>query len=149
MSELQIPTKQIFSCRALVTDGSDRFLAVRRAPGFSQAGVWEFIGGGIDRGETASDALVREAKEEAGLDLSIVGNTPQEFERRTIPDGKHAGSEIISVGCIALADCTDIRLSPEHTDVYLGSLATMYYEMDITPTTVMAIEQLGRAYSLT
>lgn len=53
---------------AVVVD-DDRVLACRRAPGRSAAGRWEFPGGKIEPGETAEDALVREIREELGVDL--------------------------------------------------------------------------------
>lgn len=47
-----------------------RIVLVRRAiePGY---GLWVFPGGYVDRGEAVADAAVREAREEAGLDVRI------------------------------------------------------------------------------
>ena len=44
-------------------DGSDEVLAVQRGYG-SMAGMWEFPGGKVERGESAADACVRELAEE-------------------------------------------------------------------------------------
>ena len=49
---------------------SGRYLLGRRPAGKSQAGLWEFIGGKIESGETPEEALARECREE--LDLAIV-----------------------------------------------------------------------------
>ena len=51
-----------------VDDG--RFVLVRRAiePGY---GLWVFPGGYVDRGEEVTSAAVREAREEAGVDVEI------------------------------------------------------------------------------
>jgi ADP-ribose pyrophosphatase YjhB (NUDIX family) len=51
-------------------DGDRRIVLVRRAiePGY---GLWVFPGGYVDRGEAVTDAAVREAREEAGLDIRI------------------------------------------------------------------------------
>lgn len=50
----------------------DRLVLVRRAiePGY---GLWVFPGGYVDRGEEVQAAAIREAKEEAGLDVRIDG----------------------------------------------------------------------------
>lgn len=43
------------------------FLIIRRAPDRSLAGVWQPVTGGIERGEGALAAAVREVREETGL----------------------------------------------------------------------------------
>jgi 8-oxo-dGTP diphosphatase len=54
----------------VITDDDRRILLVRRAiePGY---GKWVFPGGYVDRGEQVHVAAVREAKEEAGLDVRL------------------------------------------------------------------------------
>jgi mutator protein MutT len=54
----------------IIRDGHDQIVLVRRAiePGY---GRWVFPGGFVDRGETVLAAAVREAREEAGLDIQI------------------------------------------------------------------------------
>ena len=49
----------------------DRYLIVKRAAE-PDAGLWSIPGGLVEVGERASDAAVREAKEETGLDIGIV-----------------------------------------------------------------------------
>ena len=48
------------------TDG--RVLIAQRPPGKSLAGLWEFPGGKVDPGETPEAALIRELREELGVD---------------------------------------------------------------------------------
>ena len=50
-----------------------KFLIGRRSPDDFLAGLWEFPGGKIAAGETPSAAVVRECKEETGLDVMVIG----------------------------------------------------------------------------
>ena len=49
-------------------DADGRVLIAQRPPGKPMAGLWEFPGGKIGPGETPERALVRELKEELGID---------------------------------------------------------------------------------
>ncbi|GAB3986442.1 (deoxy)nucleoside triphosphate pyrophosphohydrolase [Actinoallomurus acanthiterrae] len=48
-----------------------RLLAAQRAEPPELAGGWEFPGGKVEPGETEQDALVRECREELGIDVSV------------------------------------------------------------------------------
>ena len=48
-----------------------RFLAARRAPGRSHAGLWEFPGGKVRTGESEKHALCREIMEELGVTVTV------------------------------------------------------------------------------
>jgi mutator protein MutT len=54
----------------IITTGDGRIVLVRRAiePGY---GLWVFPGGYVDRGETVTAAAIREAREEAGLEIQL------------------------------------------------------------------------------
>ena len=54
---------------ALVRDG--RVLASRRTDPPRLAGLWEFPGGKVEPGETDEQALVRELREELGVEASV------------------------------------------------------------------------------
>ena len=51
-------------------DHQDRWLLHRRPEGKQHAGLWEFPGGKVEFDEIPTLALVREAREELGIDLS-------------------------------------------------------------------------------
>ena len=56
----------------IIRTADDRLVLVRRAiePGY---GLWVFPGGYVDRGERLTDAALREAREESGLEIRIDG----------------------------------------------------------------------------
>ena len=54
---------------ALVVDGAGRILLQRRA----DSGNWSLPGGTMDIGETLEQCVIREVKEETGLDIDITG----------------------------------------------------------------------------
>ncbi|MEY3342902.1 MAG: hypothetical protein RL090_586 [Bacteroidota bacterium] len=49
-----------------------KVLAVRRGPAMRMPGKWEFPGGKIEPGESASDCIVREIKEELSMDITVL-----------------------------------------------------------------------------
>jgi 8-oxo-dGTP diphosphatase len=55
---------------AAIVDG-DRLLAAQRATPATLAGRWELPGGKVDAGETDEAALVRECREELGVDVVL------------------------------------------------------------------------------
>jgi 8-oxo-dGTP diphosphatase len=54
---------------AALVDGDGRVLICQRPEGKQLAGLWEFPGGKVEAGETPEDALVRELKEELGIEV--------------------------------------------------------------------------------
>ena len=61
-----------------------RLLLIRRAPGVLAGGSWCFVGGAIERGETQSEAVAREFREEVGGRIRPLRKI-WEYRR---PDGK-------------------------------------------------------------
>ncbi len=62
------PDKILYVAAAALVDREGRVLLAQRPEGKSLAGLWEFPGGKIEQGETPEAALVRELKEELGID---------------------------------------------------------------------------------
>ncbi|WP_283135533.1 (deoxy)nucleoside triphosphate pyrophosphohydrolase [Rhizohabitans arisaemae] len=56
---------------AIISEG--RLLAAQRAEPSELAGGWEFPGGKVDPGESDEEALVRECREELGVEIVLDG----------------------------------------------------------------------------
>jgi 8-oxo-dGTP diphosphatase len=52
--------------------GGPEILLAQRPPGEALAGFWEFPGGKLEPGETALHAVVREVREELGVDVEAI-----------------------------------------------------------------------------
>lgn len=63
----EIPTMVVVA--AALLDDEGRALLQQRSPGRSMAGLWEFPGGKVEAGETPESALVRELREELGIEV--------------------------------------------------------------------------------
>jgi 8-oxo-dGTP diphosphatase len=71
------PMLLVVACALIDADG--RVLLARRPEGKKMAGLWEFPGGKLHPGETPEVALIRELKEELGIDVSASCLAPFAF----------------------------------------------------------------------
>ena len=55
---------------ALIWD-KGRFLACQRPESKARGGLWEFVGGKVEPGETKPQAIIRECREELGITISV------------------------------------------------------------------------------
>lgn len=60
--------KTVLVSAAVLIDADGRVLLAQRPEGKSMAGLWEFPGGKVERGETPEAALIRELHEELGIE---------------------------------------------------------------------------------
>ena len=63
-----LPTLLVVAVALVDVDG--RVLIAQRPAGKAMAGLWEFPGGKVDAGETPEAALIRELREELGIDTA-------------------------------------------------------------------------------
>ena len=71
------PILLVVACALVDLEG--RILLARRPEGKKMAGLWEFPGGKVNPGETPEAALIRELKEELGIDVSAACLAPFTF----------------------------------------------------------------------
>lgn len=69
-----------------LVDGDGRVLVQQRPVGKSMAGLWEFPGGKVEPGETPEAALIRELKEELGIDVTAACLAPACFASESLGD---------------------------------------------------------------
>lgn len=75
----------LVSAVALI-DADGRVLLAQRPQGKSLAGLWEFPGGKVDPGETPEAALIRELREELGIETKASCLAPLTFASHSYDD---------------------------------------------------------------
>ncbi len=73
------PAEPFIVVAAALVDVDGRLLVQQRPPGKPMAGLWEFPGGKIEPGESPEAALIRELREELGIDVDQAGRAPAAF----------------------------------------------------------------------
>lgn len=71
---------------AALIDADNRVLIAQRPPGKPMAGLWEFPGGKVQPGETPEQALIRELREELGIELCDECMAPYVFASHSYED---------------------------------------------------------------
>jgi 8-oxo-dGTP diphosphatase len=75
----QVGTPIVLVAACALVDADGRVLLARRPEGKSMAGLWEFPGGKMNPGETPEAALIRELREELGIDVAAACLAPFAF----------------------------------------------------------------------
>jgi 8-oxo-dGTP diphosphatase len=83
-AERKLPLVLVAAVALIDADG--RVLLARRPEGKSMAGLWEFPGGKVHEGEAPEAALIRELKEELGVDTAESCLAPFAFASHRYPD---------------------------------------------------------------
>ena len=69
-----------------LVDADDRVLIAQRPEGKALAGLWEFPGGKVEAGERPEEALIRELREELGVEVKAACLAPLTFASHTSDD---------------------------------------------------------------
>ena len=89
------------SAKALILDDEKRFLLAKE-----ENGKWELPGGGLDFGEKPQECLIREIKEEMGLDVTFIAENPSYF-LTSKKENSHWFSNVLY-----LAKVSDLNFTP-------------------------------------
>ncbi len=85
--------KQVHVVAGVIRDARGRILLARRTEGRDLAGLWEFPGGKVEPGEAPEAALVRELREELGIEARVgdaLIRVPQQYpDKRLVLDVRH------------------------------------------------------------
>jgi 8-oxo-dGTP diphosphatase len=82
----EYPTQPIVGVGAVIVQDGKLVLIKRGVE--PDKDKWSIPGGGVELGEAVRDAAVREAKEECGLDIELVGDSPMDALDKMVPDEK-------------------------------------------------------------
>lgn len=118
---------------AIIRD-SEKYLVGQRPAHKAQGGLWEFIGGKIEQGETPEDALTRECREELDLEIDdahVIGSVVHEYPEKTI--------RLTLLECHPKSGSTPRAL--EHQAIRWVTLQDMR-KMDFCPADTELIEKL-------
>jgi len=78
--------KPLIVVAAALIDGDGRLLVQQRPQGKAMAGLWEFPGGKVEAGELPEAALIRELREELGVDVQQACLAPACFASEPLGD---------------------------------------------------------------
>lgn len=111
---------------------SNKFLLLRRSSGeHSYAGCWGLPGGSVEKNETPTDAIIREVKEETGLEIPNM--------RFLNKYSYHKTSMHVYVYNSSEFNPNEIVLNEEHTEWGMFNYHELYQMKDVIPSTVRFI----------
>ena len=114
-----------------------KILSLKRVrPSSDGLGYWELPGGGLEYGETPHEALIRELKEETGLDIKII--KPVYTFTAIRPDYQTVG-----IGFLTIPTNDHVQLSHEHTDYQFVSSTELlqYIDKKIYDDIIMTLKE--------
>jgi ADP-ribose pyrophosphatase len=83
MMDTSSPKPILLVAACALVDADNRVLLSQRPEGKALAGLWEFPGGKVEPGETPEETLVRELREELGIETKVPCLAPLTFASHT------------------------------------------------------------------
>ena len=122
--------------KAIVIYDQKILILKRVRPSSDGLGYWELPGGGLEYGETPHEALIRELKEETGLDIKII--KPVYTFTAIRPDYQTVG-----IGFLTIPTNDHVQLSHEHTDYQFVSSTELlqYIDKKIYDDIIMTLKE--------
>ena len=122
--------------KAIVIYHQKILILKRVRPSSDGLGYWELPGGGLEYGETPHEALIRELKEETGLDIKII--KPVYTFTAIRPDYQTVG-----IGFLTIPTNDHVQLSHEHTDYQFVSSTELlqYIDKKIYDDIIMTLKE--------
>lgn len=130
-------TKRVVVAGAVIDGG--RLLAARRTAPPEFAGRWELPGGKVEPGESSQDALVRELREELGIEVEVHERLPGEWHLKTDLVLHAWNARLLKGEAVPLQDHDELRwLTPDR------AFEVDWLEQDV-PFVEGAVQQLRDA----
>ncbi len=123
---------KVSACTILTQDGKLVLLKRGIEPGL---GKWVFPGGFVDRGETLEQAAIREAREEAGVDVSVKG---------LIGAYSYEGSAVVIIVYAATIEAGELEPLDEALDMKLYTREEVPWDDLAFPSTADALRDFYR-----
>lgn len=130
---------------ALIREGKNgRYLLLRRSTNRDVGGgSWECVTGRLNQGDSFGQALVREVREELGIEVKadfIIG-TSHFYRGEAIPENEMIGVQY----CCTIDNLDEIQLSPEHSE---GRWLTAEEAYGLLPEGHWLVKTIERAEAL-
>ena len=106
--------------KAFIRNASGKYLFLKRSDYGARPNEWDLPGGRLDPGETLHEAIVREIREESGID--DIKNERVVYAKSDIRADEQPSFNYVLLLYIADTDSDEVTLSHEHQDLKWLSL---------------------------
>ncbi len=121
--------KKVHVAVGVLKNSQGEILIAKRADHQHQGGLWEFLGGKVEEGETVLDALIREFQEEVGITIETAEpllvkhhdygdkHVTLDVWVSTCYDGEACGKESQPIAWVPIADLKDYAFPEANQEI--------------------------------